>query len=453
MRSLSKKGFVIIIVVAFLTVLFLAVAVVVNLGCGEILATKIDNDLSSAFYVAGAGAERMYAILKVASNGSLTMTWPQSDTLHNVQSQDGTIIGTYNASANTVSTNVFGIVSYGTVNGRTVRVTVKYGFDSPVTTGLPLGSVGPMTLHGTRWGPFRSWVRADGPLESASDITINETARVTGDVMPNQPLAAPNFWLYTKFDTKDLGYAYSDGGAGSITRAQALSQNADMIGTFDENDMDDNGILDDKDAFIYYYTEYLNNPANNSLGQDLGINNGGTNYYSASQSFNPWSVPAGTPVVFVNGDVDILFSDTAWWGAASDHAIIATGNINIVQPTNGSNDRLTLISYGDVNTGGVRAFGGVRGDLVVYANSGFNAYYGGRTNGAIIAKESVYVDTVLPIPGLLNRDLKKGSRDWSDPSTWPLGLPPGYITASPAFTIKDETRSAPLGYTPRWQRD
>ncbi len=454
-----KKGFVLVIVVSFIAVLLLVVWVVVNLGCSEILQTRTSNDLSQAYYAASAGAERMYALLRTISNGNATVSWPQIDPQHNVQTLagGGVVVGTYTASATTIDADHFGIVSQGVSNGHTAVVTAKYGFDSPITLGIPLGSIGPMTLAGERFLSLRSWVRADGPLMSNSTISQNNYAQVTGDVLQNQNLIIPDFWINPYLNTtgihtdaeNPLGYSDSNGD-GIITHDEVLPSGET---NFHVNDIKNDNVIDDKDAFVYYYTVYLNDPANNPLGQSLGIEPGGTHYYSGDQSFNPWSVPAGTPIIFVDGNVDILFSDTSWWGGSGDHTVIATGNITIIQPTNGSNDRLTLISYGDFNTGGVRAFGGVRGELVVYANSNFYAYYGGRINGTMETKGNMYIDTIAAIPGLLNRDLKKGARDWSDPSTWPLGIPPNFGTVSPAFTIKDETKTEPQGYIPRWQQD
>ncbi|MFA6079193.1 MAG: hypothetical protein WC779_05550 [Candidatus Omnitrophota bacterium] len=453
-----KKGFVLVIVVSFISVLLLIVWVVVNIGCSEILQTRTSNDLSQAYYAASAGAERMYALMRTISNGNATVTWPQIDAQHDVITiAGGTVVGTYTASATTMDSTHFGIVSQGLANGRTAVVTAKYGFDSPITLGIPLGSAGPMTLNGQKFLFLRSWVRADGPIESNSTITKNSNVQVTGDILENQNLIIPDFWINPRLNTtgvtvdadSPLGYGdYNDDGA--VTPDEVLPIGA---ANFAANDINNDNVINDKDAFFYYYTVYLNDPANNPLGQDLGIAPGGVHYYTGDQSFNPWSVPEGTPIIFVDGDVDILFSDTSWWGGSGDHTVIATGTITITQPTNGSNDRLTLVSYGDCNTGGVRAFGGVRGELVVYTNSDFNAYYGGRTNGTMFAKDNVNVDTVAAIPGLLNRDLKKGSRDWSDPASWPLGIPPNFATVSPSFSIKDETKSSPQGYVPRWQQD
>ncbi|MFA6610459.1 MAG: hypothetical protein WCT15_06395, partial [Candidatus Omnitrophota bacterium] len=135
-----KKGFVLVIVVSFISVLLLIVWVVVNIGCSEILQTRTSNDLSQAYYAASAGAERMYALMRTISNGNATVTWPQIDAQHDVITiAGGTVVGTYTASAATMDSTHFGIVSQGVANGRTAVVTAKYGFDSPITLGIPLG--------------------------------------------------------------------------------------------------------------------------------------------------------------------------------------------------------------------------------------------------------------------------------------------------------------------------
>jgi hypothetical protein len=59
------------------------------------------------------------------------------------------------------------------------------------------------------------------------------------------------------------------------------------------------------------------------------------------------------------------------------------------------------------------------------------------------------VDTVFPIPGLLNRDLNRGSDNWGDPENQPVGLPPGFMTVSLSFRIQDET----VEYKPVWRRN
>lgn len=444
--KINRAGFIIIIVVAFLAVLLIAAVLIVNIGCGEILQTNAAKDSSKAMYTAISGAEMLYSKLK-SKEGNI-VTWPQTDsgTIYSAYS-GGTAMGTYSAIANTVTTNVFGIVSTGTYNGKTSRVTVKYGFDSPYTNGYPIGCIGSMTLSGQKWLLLRSWVRAEGPLAAGETVTTNNFVKVSGDILENQLFNAPSFWLGAVGDTNNDGsYIVDVNGDGSVTTGDVGSGQEAI---FAADDINNDGSINDNDAFIHYYTVFLDNPANNSLGQDLGLSPGEASYYNGDQTFDPWSVPAGTPIIFVNGNVDIAFSDTAWWGGDYNHTIVATGNINIVQPTNGSQDTLALIAYGSVNTGGIRAFGGVRGNLVVYAHSDFNAYYGGRTDGTIFASGDVDIDTVLPIPGLLNRDLNRGDADWSDPTNWPLGLPPSYNQISLSFRIMNEASE----FTPIWQRE
>ena len=442
----NKAGFIIIIVVAFLAVLLIVTVLIVNIGCGEILQTNAAKNSTKALYTAITGADMLYSKLKSKEGG--IVTWPQTDsgTVY-ATATGGENMGSYSATANTVTTNVFGIVSTGTYNGKTSRVTVRYGFDSPYTNGYPIGCIGSMTLSGQKWLVLRSWVRAEGPLASGQTVSTNNFVKVSGDILENQTFTAPSFWLGLVGDTNnDASFVSDVDGDGNITTADIAAGQEDI---FNADDVNDDGIVNDADAFIHYYTVFLDNAANNSLGQDLGISPGETAYYNGDQAFDPWSVPAGTPIIFVNGNVDIAFSDTAWWGGDTTHTIVATGNINIVQPTNGSNDTLALIAYGSVNTGGIRAFGGVRGNLVVYAHSDFNAYYGGRTDGTIFASGDVDIDTVLPIPGLLNRDLNRGDTDWADPGNWPLGLPPSFNQISLSFRIMNEASE----FVPVWHRE
>ena len=445
----SRKGGVILVVVASLAVLIVVATVIINIGCSEIAHTRAANDLTSASYVATSGAELLYARLK--SMEGQTVSWPQalsgSVTTH---SSGGTVLGTYNAQAKTVTSNVFGIASTGIVNGKTATVTVTYGFDSPFTSGYPIDSMGDIALTGTRWTKFRSWVRAEGPIAAGGEITTNDFVQISGDQIEDQPFSTPSFWLGAQFDTNnDTYFAVDTNNDGVVTREEAIAQGKE--GAFnDDNKYDtDDDEISDKDAFYYYYTWYLNQAANNKLNEDLSIGAGESRHYSGDQEFDPSSVPQSTPIIFVDGNVDILFNDTEWWGANVNHTIIAMGDITIVQPTNGSQDTLTLISYGDVNTGGVRAFGGVVGNFVVYAHGNFNAYFGGRTDGTIFSEEGITVDTVLPIPGMLNRDLNKCKTDWADSANWPLGLPPNYNMVSLSFRIKTES-----GQTmPIWQRN
>jgi len=444
-----KKGFIIIIVVASLAIIVLIILCLIEVGSSEILQTRVNNNIISAEYVAMAGAERMYGRLK--SLQSSDVTWPQP-TLTGAVSTGTLTTGNFTANANTFSSDVFAIVSQGVVNGRAVTVTVKYGYTASSTAPSTLGAGGSISLSGTHGtGNKKSWVHADGPLDSGHGITINDLVQVQGPMNENQTIAMPSFWLYTKFDTTNTGFAYSDGGTGSITRAEALVQNPAMIATFDTNDVNGDGVIDDKDAFYYYYTSYLDQPANNMLGQDLAIGPGDIYYFSGDQNFEPGSIPSGTPIIFVDGNVNILFNSSEWWGAACNNTIIATGTITITQPSNGGNDTLTLVAYGDVITGGEHSFGGVNGNLIVYTNGNFIADYGGKTNGTVLAKGDIIINTQAASGQgeNFNRDFKRLHGDWTEP----LGLPSGYRVVTIQFIIKDETGATGGSYKPMWQRD
>ncbi|MFA5146057.1 MAG: hypothetical protein WC515_01580 [Candidatus Omnitrophota bacterium] len=498
---MRNRGFVIIIVGAFLAVIILVAWAIINIGCGEVLQTKATSDQDQAYLVAKSGAELMY--LNLCSRGDETMTWntlfqPISGNIQVPTASGDIVVGSFTAAGDRVDGDEFGIMATGTVNGKTARVTVQYYYLLDFQSAIPLGSIAAMELYGrSLLGFLKSWVRAEGPLESGSTITKNSYVKVTGDIFENQSFQPISFWygyavnassgelelyqkapFYTVSDSGDPTHSYlqdlnGDGqvtppddlgitdtnGDGSITDADVLESDPDRIvklaklALFNTNDtypVASNrpssyiGSIDSSDAFYTYYTFELN-----KFG--LGIGPGEANYYSGDQSFGPWTVPEGTSIIFIDGNADILFSDTSWWGADIDHAVISMENITIVQPTNGTDDVLSLIAYGDVETGGVRAFGGVRGDVVIYAHDDFNAYYGGRTDGTIFSEGNIYVDTVLPIPGLLNRDLNKGSIDWTDSGQLPLGLPPGYedniVTFK--FTIEEDE----LTHRPVWQRD
>lgn len=453
MKNFKNRGFIIIIVLAFLAVLVLVASVVVNIGCGEMLQTRARNSYINASYVAMAAADMMYAKLKNRS----TIYWPQTISGNlSTRFTGGQTIGSFTVTANTVSSDILGVVSEGTVAGHRSRISVKYKFASPYTNGVPIGSPGPIQLSGQRFLVLRSWVRADGPITSGSTVSTNSYVQIKGDttVLENQDIPAPSFWwkldnpetdswsLKAKYDTYGTGdtqmYITDVNGDGAVTLADALGDTAKEA-IFRTNDINSDGAVDDKDAFQAFYTVELNK-------KNLGLAPGQTNNYVGNYEFGPGDVPQGKTIIFVNGDVNIAFNDQNWARYACDHTIVATGNVNIVQPTNGSDDRITIVAWGDVNTGGIRAFGGIRGEMVVYANGSFNAYYGGRIDGTITAKESVYVDTVLPIPGLLNRDINKGKDDWGDAANKPLGLPIGYPILSSNFSI-DETQR------PVWERN
>jgi hypothetical protein len=432
---MKKKGFVIIIVIAFLSVLVLVAWVVVDIGCGEILQTKVRNDSSSAYYAAIAGAEMMYAKLNTSRvDLPITLTGNLM-----TRSAGGQTVGTFTVTADTSTTETVGIISEGAVGSSKARTTVKYKFAPDYLNGSPLGCLGPMELYGQKWWIFKSYVRSNSDLVTGGTVTKNDYVQIAGSISQNQPIEPPSFWWQydqssgvwsskSHFDTDgDSLYVKDIGNDGNATLDEAA--NDAERAAFILDDINNDNMVNDLDAFESYYNVELNK-------QNLGIGVGQSGYYNGTQTFGPGDVPAGRNIIFVKGDVNILYNDQNWSGGACDHTIVSTGNITIVQPINGIDDRLTLVSYGDVNTGGVNLFGSVKGNIDIYANGDFNAYFGGTSNGTILAKDGVYVDTVLPVPAFLNRNLNKGTDNWwNDPAQVPLGLPQRYNTISAANTM------------------
>lgn len=337
-------------------------------------------------------------------------------------------------------------------------------------------------------------VTADGPVESAGPIIPNGNSdpnyapnnryvQYTGSVTQNKAdLIPPSFWLYGRFDTTGAAQNNSPpivmadiprADPNYITRAEAAAYDGVQSGAlaaFDANNVyknttQDTDRLDDKDGFYYYYTGYLDKAENNQTGVDLGIGVGETNYKTPSGGptstflYGPFTVPSGKNIIFVDGNVDIIFNAQQYWGNSSDLTIVSTGDIVIVQPMNGTDDRLTLVSYGDIATGGINLGdkADVKGNIEMYSYGDFDAVLGGVTNGSIFANGNVNVDTeyeIFGFPIYSSRDLNMGTDSWMDPANRPLGLPPSYPVIFRDFGIKAEgTGTDPaLNYNPRWQK-
>lgn len=435
----KRQGFIIIIVVALTALTMLIAWAIVNIGLGEILQSRVRNDFQSAFYIASAGAEYMYATLKASS----VVTWAQ--TVSGTLTVGGTAIGTFSATANTVSSNEFCIVSTGTVSGRSETVIVKYGFSANFTGGVPLGSIGDMTLEGASQ-PAK--LKIEGPAMSNGEIEQIGAVTIANGAMEHQHLQVPNFWTGATFDTNNDGsFAVDSDWDGVVTREEAIAQN--MEPAFNQDNVVNDDRVSDKDAFYYYYTTYLNNAANNGLGQDLGIGQGGTYYYSSDQSFNVNSVPNSVPIIFVNGNAAINQNDQNWQGSdVLNHTIVVMGDLNITQPTNRPGDVLTIVAYGNIYmTGEMGNQGGTIGDIIMYTNGNFVAENGGKTNASILAKGTLTINTIGDDQGKDHRMLNASTIDWTDPNARPLGLPPGYAVISSSFIIDNEST-----YKSIWQR-
>jgi hypothetical protein len=463
----NRKGIVIIFVLALAATFLLIITALINLSYSEIIQAKNRNNAIQSYYVAAAGAERMYARLKNIQATGGTVTWPISpSSLNNAAVQvGGSTVGTFTATANiTGQTDEFMIISTGAVNGRSSTVTVKYGYTDTYTNGIPIGSMGAMNFAGNKWWFLTSRVYADGPIESASNITPSVSCpnsspyvQFNGDVTPNNSnLSNPSYWYkYDSatnswsqkqvYDTNGNGQHLTDTTNKGYVDISDAGGNADKIAIFNADDINSDGRIDTKDAFISYYTVELNSQYN------LGINKGGPNYYSGEHTFGPYNVPTGTSVIFVDGDANIIFNAQKWWGNKADLTVVSTNDITIVQPVNGADDRTTTIAYGDTITGGLNLgdLADVDGNLNMYSNGNFTAILGGSTNGSIMVGGITNVNTGLP-SFLFNRDINQGNDDWSNPANIPRGLPPGYSQISKVFVIKPENFSL-SGYKPRWQ--
>lgn len=464
----TKKGFAIILVLSMVTIFLLTTVTIVAMSCNEAIQTKVNNDNVSAYYVATAGAERMYARLRNMQSQSQTVTWPVQPTdLVSVPVQlNGSTVGTFTVTASlTGGAQEFAIVSRGTVRGRTATVTVKYGYSSTYTNGVPMGSMGSMGFAGSRWWFLTSRVYVDGPVESASTISPTTSSpnaspyvQYYGDVMPNKTdLNKPSFWYkydsgsssWTQkqvYDTNGDGQYLADATNKGYVDITDAGGDVDNIAIFNADNINGDGRIDTKDAFISYYTVELNTAYNLGIGPD------GINYYGSDTSLGPYTLPSGTSVIFVNGDVDIVFNAQKWWGSTADLTVISTGDITIVQPVNGSDDRMNMVALGNIATGGINLgeIADIDGNLNMYSEGTFTAILGGSTNGSIMSGGNVSVQTGLP-SFLFNRDFNQGTDDWSDPANRPRGLPPGYPEVSRPFSIKAENYSSG-GYKPRWQQ-
>lgn len=452
MKTFMQNGFVIIVVLAFLAVILLIAWAVVNIGCGEIIQTRLRNDLVAAHYVATAGAEKVYATLRSQS----TVIWGQPMT-GSLTLPNG-VAGAFTATAQTLSAEEFCIVSDGVVNGRKARAVVKYGFVSNFTGGAPLASIGQMSLTGAT-NPAK--LKIEGPaMSNQPSITVEGAVTVTEGTYPNAALLVPTFWCDADqnpkitFDTNnDLDFAVDIDGDGVVTRNEAITQgkeaafNADNSYAVDNGDADelknDYNRISDHDAFYRYYTVDLNE----KYGLEIGP--GQSNYYTGDQAFDEGDVATSVKVIFVDGNVAIDKNDQEWQGNATlGHTVAAMGSVDIFQPTNRPGDVLTVVAFRNVTVSGTMGNqGGTIGDLIVYANGNFTAEHGGKANASIVAKGDLIIDTIGDNQGKDHRMLNKSTLDWSDESKRPIGLPKDYAMASFAFSVKNEST-----YKSVWQR-
>jgi hypothetical protein len=383
----------------------------------------------------------MYANLKATTNPD----WgtPLTGTL----SVGANTIGTYRAVATQSDADELYIVSTGTVNGHTATATVRLGYFTEYSGPLNVGSYGPVTLNGAS---TQAKIKMDGPAASDSTVTVTGRVSISNDpaVIENAAMPKVDFWLGEHFNTHNRspaegGYAYDSNGDGVVTLAEAVDQQ--KVTQFTADDVNGDGVVDGKDAFIYYYTGYLNEAANNPTGTHLNIAAGEARYYAGDQTFTSGSIPDSVKVIFVNGNCTITNND----GATTDHTVVVTGNLTLHQPGNSPGDRNTYVVWGNVSTDGEMGNGGgTAGDLVIFANGNIDKQGGGKMNASIYCNGTLNMDTAGDT-GKKHLMLSKLTEVWSDASTAPLGIPPGYpANITSGFTIKNQTN-----YPPVWQRE
>jgi hypothetical protein len=476
----KKGGFIIILVISVMAILVLAASVIIDMGCGEAIQVRTQNDYTAAGYAAAAGAERMYAIIANRWQSTATEEWTTLTLAQTNLVVDGVTVGKYKADAyKSNNPREFYIVAVGEVNNRSVTITTKYGYMVDYSNGVPLSSVGNISLEGHKVLFWKFMVNADGPINSASLIVPNGNAdpaysptnryvQYTGTVNQNTPVTAPSFWLHSRFDTTGTNVAIPHSNPDYITLEEATAQEAvspGALAAFNANNVyksttQDADRIDDKDGFYYYYTGYLDKAENNSTGTHLEIGkdvNGSpeANYISTDTTYGPWSVGSGKKIIFVDGNVNVLFNAQQYWNDPSDLTIVSMKDINIIQPVNGPDDRMTLISCGDISTGGINLGDNadVKGNLVLCSMGDFNAVLGGITNGSIFSGGGVFVDTRWLII-YSARDFNMGTDNWANSANWPLGLPPSYPVFNRGYHVRTEGLGTDLSanFNPRWQK-
>ena len=423
MRVNPKKGFIIILLIVSLSVLILSASMIVTIGCGELMATRVRNDmLVSAYYVAISGCELKYADIK--SSGQPKWGTSMADSV----SIGPSVIGTYSATTTDLGSNVFAIVSVGTVNGRTATVTEKLGYLVDYDGPLALGAYGAVSLIS---GSNPAQIKMEGPAASSTgDVYTEGKVSISGDpdIVNNAGMPKVSFWpAGVVGDANGNGTIYNDADfSNSITSTELVEGQAAAFALDDVYPPGSpDGVVDEKDAFYYYYTTSLNPP--------------GTLRYTGDKTFDSNDVSDSVPMVFVDGDCTITEND----GATTDHTVVVTGNLTLHQPTNGSGDRNTYVVYGNVTTDGEMGHGGgTIGDLIIFANGNITKLGGGKMNASFYANGTLSIDTGTGA-GMMHLMLSRLTD-----TDLPLGLPSGYpIRMTAGFKVKNQTN-----YPPVWQR-
>jgi hypothetical protein len=443
----NRRGFVLIIVMVFVLVLAIGSAAIYFMVNSELIQVSRQVSQTKAFYAAEGGSEILFA--SISSD-------PENATYQQITGA----LGGYAYAASTGNIyahpghpgdDTWGLIkvsSTGTVNGIAREVEVEYEVHDIDWANPSLMTSGEtLELQGHKERVWFFWVYAgvdvEGPVASGGDVTVQDptdAVTITGQKVEDVTLPPPQFMQ--GFDAnRDDGEITDTNGDGEITYDEIPVDPEtglpfpDQEAIFLGDDVNGDNVVNEKDGFTHYYTKVANyayDIDDDGINDDLGMDPDAAshpNYYSGNQTFGPGgfleTIPADTNIVFVDGDVDIVFNPDSWGGGARDITVVSTGDTTIVEPCNGDDDRLTLINYGDVATGGINVefIDIIDSNLNVYAHGDFYAYYGGDTEGTLSTQGVIDVDTIVAdwTGFLYSREIGNNDNIIEDP---PIGLPP-----------------------------
>lgn len=486
---MKRKGFVLIVVLSFILVLAISGAGIFFLTNSETIQARRQISMTRAFYAADAGAERMYRFVKDHEND------PQSVVNQQIVDEmlviDEVVVSTYDVSTSGISAltaqqiaelvppggdalewGTITITSTGSSGGVSRNVIVEYvlqdiDFKNPAL--MSLSDLLSLQGHKEIWWFW--WIEAGVYIEElmACNGVINkedptDTIHGPGAANELENLSQPSPVFMSGNDANRDGDQITDTNGDSAITVDDIpidpetgEPEAEQLAIFSADDVNSDGAVTEQDGFTHYYTDAYNYSDVNGNGEpddDLGMdpdNPSHPYYYSGDTTFGPESgapylwdtVPDDTNIVFVDGDVDIYFNPDAWDGER-DITIVSTGDVTIVEPCNGDNDRLTLVSYGDISTGGINIqfIDFIDSNMNAYSHGDFYAYYGGDTEGTIISNGIGDIDT-MEASLLYTREIEWNDNIVSNP---PLGLPPMSLTDFGSAFVQN-TCKIPRNYT------
>jgi hypothetical protein len=411
---MKDKGVAFITVLVFSIILGISASAFVFLTSSEVGAVKRQNNSIRAFYAAEAGIEEMYVNIKnslrddpwTCGAGGCSCSIPDGS----IGGCTYSVTATTQRDSN-VDIVITSAGSAGNMDS-TVKVVYKKGPKNPFE-GFSSGQ--DIDLHGWRGLFLTRWVNVNaqpGALFANGGINANQYTNVQGTQVPGADVPMPQFLETMTVDTDGDGVTdterwvdldgrsplnsnandsscnhYYDvngdgdpvnalasadkkgpynsrkdnSGDGKISKAdnpfiddpEDPEDNYDRWNTeFDLDDINSDGEITEEDGFIWYYTKNLGEGENDN-GLDYDIGQGEADYYSGDTYFGPSgeTVAEEVDIVFVDGDVDMLFTGpSSWWGE-SDITVVATGNIEMTAPISPPGRHLNMVSYGNIKSG------------------------------------------------------------------------------------------------------